>query len=576
MSTKSDNSRLLLPSAILLACLAAYAGTLTLRGFIYDDRGLIGGNPLLGQGLRAIPRLLSTGYWEAIEGSAAKVQEYRPVLMLSFLLQTATTGLAAPPMHAVNLLLHMAVCLALWRLLKLKMAPAAAGAAALVYAVMPVHTEAVTMLTGRSELLSAAFILASWLCLDENDGAPRLGAGVALYVCALLTKESSILLPVLLALNDWVFGGETPWPPHRRRVQALLWGASGGYFLLRLAFLSRAIHGGAPYFGSGRLVAALTLSRFWLAHYLWPSLSGAGLCTDYSRPLIPDASPYSLVSWVCLAAVAAAFGAAAVSLLRDRRPWAFWILGPCLFLLPTSHLIFPLDSIGAQRFLYMPTIGLAVGLGHLYARLKNRRRLPALLAAAVLIGWYAGTAWRRNRIWRSQHDFFAAAVSCNPVSAKSWGALGASLLERGEIEAGKAHLARAMRMDPRRTSPYYNLARLAWEQHDAPEAERLIREALRLRPDSPDALSLLALACESQGRMDEALALLKKTLVIRPLDPMAEFNLGRHFLLRRKPELAAPHFARFLELAPDDPDAARVERLLGEIAPKREAPTHGD
>ena len=72
------------------------------------------------------------------------------------------------------------------------------------------------------------------------------------------------------------------------------------------------------------------------------------------------------------------------------------------------------------------------------------------------------------------------------------------------------------------------------------------------------------------------MALLKKTLVIRPLDPMAEFNLGRHFLLRRKPELAAPHFARFLELAPDDPDAARVERLLGEIAPKREAPTHGD
>jgi len=485
---------------IALACVA-YAQTLRTGDFFQDDQAIIAENPVLRRGWRAAPELFRTGYWEAVHGDFAPVQEYRPLLMLSFLLQVMTTGFRPQPMHAVNLLLHILACLLLWEALRSRMEPAGAWLGALIYALLPIHTEAVSALTGRSEVLSTALMLGSWLCLEETARSSRLAAGLALFSGALLTKESSVVFPVFLALSDWTFHGATPLEPGRRRLQAWLWACVAATLALRWAVLPRVIHGGIPYF-PGRLAASLTLPGFALRRYLWPSLAGTGLCSDLSRPLIPDAPLSSPWAWLSLAAVLAAFGSAAYFLIR-RRVWAFWLLGPCLFLLPTSHLIFPLDTIGAERFLYAPTIGLAAGWGHLYAWLKGSRRMALALCALALPGWYLLATLQRNKAWSSRVSHYEAAVACNPKSAKSRSALGASLLAKGRLEEGTAHLFEAIRLDPRHSQAYYNLGKLSWERREAAAAERHLRKALELDPKAVDAWVLLALVLESQGRMEE-------------------------------------------------------------------------
>lgn len=547
--------------ALALACVAAFWPSLPGEDFIHDDQWIVADNPLLRAGFKHAPALLTTGYWEAARGLAAPVQEYRPLLMLSFLIQRSWTGPRLPPIRAANLLLHAAVALLVFEALRRRIHNlAAAAAGALFYAVMPVHVEAVLAATGRSELLSALFVLGAWLTLDGGSGAGRTAAGLGLYLAGMLTKEHALLMPGLLALSDWTFHGEPPWSASRRRRTLTLAAGAVAYLFLRAAVLPRAFHAGASYFReTGALSAALTLSRFIWGGYVWPSLSGSGLCTDFSRPLIPDSGPSDVVAWLALASLAAAVMAGGWGLAR-RRPWAFWLLGPGLFLVPTLHVV-PIDAIGGQRFLYLPTVGLAGLLAHALAA-GGRLRLRGLAFAAALSLWQLASARSRSREWLGGYEYYQAAARCNPLSAKARSSLGALLIARGATEEGRGRLMEAIGLNPKLSDPYYNLARLAYDRGDYVSARRWSDEALRLAPGLPDYWVLRALILEAQGRWDHSGAALRRALVLRPWDPLAHYNLGRHYLRWGQPDAAVEHWTRFLELAPDDPDAPRLAELV--------------
>lgn len=550
--------RLKIALAIAAACLIAYAGTLKTRDFIHDDRWIIDDNSLLRQGARSLPAVWTTGYWEAVQGRNASVQEYRPLLMTTFLLHYMTTGASPLPMHAANILLHMAACFLLWEALRSRMAASAAAAAALFYAVLPIHTEAVSGLTGRSEVLSAALLLGAWLCFDRRKTA----SGVFLFSCALLTKEHSLLFPVFLALSDWTFHKETPASPKRRGVYAWLALCSIIYLLLRKILLSRTFHVGESYFaGASPLEAVLTLARFALRHYVLPTVTGVGQCTDFSRPLVPDSAVSSLGSWACLAVLAAIAGASLWTLARKRSPWSFWVLAPGFFLLPTSHLLVSIDTLGAERFLYFPTLGLAALFGQAYAALQAKNKLWKVLFGALLL-WYAARAAARNKIWQSGRLYYEAAVRCNPVSGGARSALGTYMITNGNSAEGSRHLRQAITLNPRLAHPYYNLGRLAWQQGRAGDAERLLRRSIELDANSSDSWNLLALVLQSQGREKEVFACLNQALEIRPWDRLAHFNLGRQYLLKGRADLALPHLIRFTQLSPDDPQTPEINVLI--------------
>lgn len=562
----------LLCAAIAGMCVATYHGTLKTRDFMQDDQWIVADNPLLRGGWNTLLRLVGTGYWEAVRGDAATVQEYRPLLMLSFFLHRITTGLRAPPMHAANILLHAVVCILLFFILRRRMDTAAAAAAAMIFAVLPVHTEAVSSLTGRSELLSAVLILGSWMLLEADPGGAarsgtgKLWGGASLFLAALLTKEHAILLPALLAMSDWAFHSRHPLSRDRRKVHMLLLACAVGYLALRFLLLSRAIHAGESYFkGTTGIVTLLTASKFAVLHYLWPSLSGSGLCADYSRPLIPDCGLGDMAAWLCLAGLAALLAVSVHAFLRKRSSWAFWILAPGVFLLPTSHLLMPIDTLGAERFLYLPTMGLAAIMGQAYAAASTRARKTSMLLACALLCWYGQRTISRNQAWASDVDFYRAAVACNPVSAKAHTALGGSLIVNGRIGEGEYHLSKAIGLNPKLSHPHYNRARLAWERRDFKGAHEHLGRCLELNPGSPDAWVLMAVTLENLGRQEEAAAALAKALGLRPWDPLANYNIGRHHLMQDRPAEAVIHFERFLESAPDDPQARALAELVSQL-----------
>lgn len=127
--------------------------------FTYDDREIIRENPRI-RDLKTPARYLATSWWDSPE----KSREYRPATMASFALNHAVAGLKAAPYHAVNILLHGLACALLWLLIvRFFASPPLALAASLLFAIHPVHVEAVAGVVGRAELLVMVGFLAALL-----------------------------------------------------------------------------------------------------------------------------------------------------------------------------------------------------------------------------------------------------------------------------------------------------------------------------------------------------------------------------------------------------------------------------
>jgi hypothetical protein len=170
------------PLALAVLALLAYANALA-NGFVLDDRGIVLDNPLVREPGTAW-RAFLTPYWPAAIGGG----QYRPLGILSFVLDGAIAGPSAMWYHAVNVAWHAAATVLLWVWIRGFLAPAGALVAAALFAVHPVHVEAVANVVGRLELMAAAFIFAALV-------AHRRGSWFAplLFACALLSKEHAVV-----------------------------------------------------------------------------------------------------------------------------------------------------------------------------------------------------------------------------------------------------------------------------------------------------------------------------------------------------------------------------------------------
>jgi thioredoxin-like negative regulator of GroEL len=478
---------------IAAAALLPYLGALP-NEFVFDDHRVIEGNPpVTSFDLRA---LWTKPYWPDRAGN----NTYRPLTSTTFAISWAVGHGKPGAFVALNLLLHLGATLLAWNLLRrlFPLQPGIAAAAALLFAVHPLHVEAVVGIVGRAELLAALLTLFAyriWLDAERDRSTPLAVASAGLWLLGVLSKESAFALPLmLLAHRTGVLAPASP--SHRVRPADAAWPAA---LFAALALRAHALGGLATPRTSwidNPLVLQDPLRRFMgaggvLSRQLIQVLTGTGLSADYSYAQVAPGPALYLAGIIPLVLIAIALIWVAKRGRFRVEGWgiafffASWIM--------TSNLFVPINTVQADRLLYLPLLGLGVTAAASVARISRRGRwshlAPAILVLAVL-GFGIRSAVR-TRDWRNDTTLFESAVRAAPHSVKARSNLASFYLSAQTPESGRRALAilEPVENEARTFGPYLLAkARAMSLLGDRARARDLFRAGLAAAADSSQTL----------------------------------------------------------------------------------------
>ncbi len=493
---------------VILIAMVASVGTVRFD-FVFDDPLVILADPLV-----TGPSSLSGVFRSQVHVTDVILPYYRPLITLLYRLDWTLWGTNPAGYHLSNLLWHVLASLLVYVVaLRTMRRPMTAWIAAVLFAVLPAHTEAVAWIQGRVDLVSTTFALAALLALLGMREATRPAAwawgslaGVAL-LAALLCKESVAVLPA--AWITWEISDPKECPPHRRWLGALarlapLLAAGGLYWGLRTG-LAHAPAGFALGFRPARLrlVGLLAILGEYARVLLFPLPA-----LHFFRALrVVPVPPTALGG-------AAALGGLVVGLLaawrrsRSLFPWVAWL--PIL-LVPSLALVLyaPAPQFGfftAERFLYAPSVGWCILLGALLAHALEART-PLWISnwgavgLAILIAGYIGLTLLRLQPWADPLDFYRA-MGRQPdlpvkVRALVHNNLGELLLDWGDLPAAREEFEAELSAAPTSALPRNNLGVLLIRTGRPADALPWLEQAIRLNPTYEDAYLNLGAAYEA-------------------------------------------------------------------------------
>lgn len=453
--------------ALLLAVATLVYGNSLLNSFTYDDFPYVLNNP-------AVTHPSLKGFLVATQGSNV----FRPVAFVTLSLNWLLGDVHAFGYHLVNLLLHAAVSVLLYSVLRtllenLPQVKTVSFVAALLFAVHPVHTEAVASIAGRPELLAAGFLLAAWLFHLFDWPIPAMGC----FVLALLSKESAVAFVPLIVAGDYV---RAKWKSLSRYAEATgltllyvaaLWKVQGGRLgeisthwldnpLIRLS-------------ASWRVLNAIRIAWKYVGLQAYPGT----LSCEYSYNAIRIYADWQHLLAAALAAMLV-LGLWTWTLWARRTAWA--LAGAVYFagFAVTANILIPIGTIMGERLAYLPSAGFCLLMALLWMQLQNRRGTLAWALLIVLAVALGVRTWVRNGDWRSNFTLFSATVLAVPGSARAHSNLGGQYMDQGKVDL----------------------------------ASREFQTALSIYPDLPDALEAYGLLEVRQGRDREGLALLQRAV----------------------------------------------------------------
>jgi protein O-mannosyl-transferase len=483
-----------------LVAAAVYANSLG-NGFAYDDVPIIEDNRSI-QTLERLPRAIVSPYWPIAAG--AELALWRPVTTGFLGLQYAFSGGGPLLFHASNVVLHAAASVLLVFLLTYLMSVPAAFVAGLVFAVHPVHTEAVANVVGVAELLSTLAVLGACVIHIRGGEASTWRTSLAiglLYLVGFGAKESAVTLPGLILLVDAArerlsLRDVPAYFSRRWRAYFVMFVVSVALLTARLEILGTVANPSAA-LGTELLreiPKIWTLGEIW-THYVRLWVLPLDLSSDYSPNVIPISWGWHAANIAGVSLILAILFGSWVAWRRaplgpgstSARAAAFGVVWFGIAISPISNTVFLSGVLLAERTLYLPSVGLAAATGWLVVRLaRERPRLvPALLVVVLVLG--SVRTWIRTPDWRDNSVVFTTMVRDYPHSGRSQWILGDSFFERGQIsESLFAYRAAANLLD----SHYFLVTHVANRLLDLGRyegAEGLLKIAIRERPTVPRA-----------------------------------------------------------------------------------------
>ena len=459
-----DGKRLYL--AVAACAVVVHVGALW-NGFVFDDRYIVVLNPMVHEP-SGVWRVFAEPYWP---GNLAGAM-YRPLAVATYALDWMVDGAAW--FHAVNLLWHAGASVAVAVLADRWAGRGAALVAGLLFAVHPVHVEAVANVVGRNELMATLFtLLAVYAAVERRS----VGWTAVALVGGILSKENAAVAPALIG-GAWLVGLRPP--PGRQRLAAF----AASCVLIGVAYGAvrwAVLH---PYAGSQNIAPQL-LGESPVA----VRLTAVAAFTDVARLLVfplhlqADYSPAERTTVLSLldgrfllGLIVFALWAAliAVAWRRRRRLEAYGLGWVAIAYLPVANLAFPHGVVVAERLLYLPSVGFALAAGAALARLTPRR-------LAVVVGLIVLAAGIRSAlrvpVWRSNATAALSMIEDAPDSYRSWDYAGWEFVWRGQSDRALEAFRRAGAIYPKDARVWLAAAHMAFALRRPMLADSLLARA---------------------------------------------------------------------------------------------------
>jgi len=552
---------------VLVVACAVYAQTVR-YDFTFDDVLVIVRRPLFHD----------IGAWRDILGASWWTNKtlYRPLTALTFAANWSLGHGSPHPFHVLNVLLHAATCALVLLLARRLLGPGAGLVAALLFAVHPVHVEAVANVVGRAEVLSTLFAVLAVLCYQwdgeladagDHSSLRRVGASLGTIACtvlALASKESAFAVPGLLLLSDLLDADRAGRPfEQKARRHILLWVAVIVAGLVWLALRARIVgdltgREVAPGLESLGLVARTKVMLAIVPHYFRLLFFPLKLSADYSPDFLP-----AIAEWT----VRGVFGAALVLLTagvalaaRRRAPIVTFAIGwMAATIAIVANVLVPTGVLLAERTLYLPSVGTVLLLGWLWTLLDRWRPAAAVATAALFVLAGAVRTVTRNPVWRSNATVLPSLVRDAPGSYHAVWVAGMLAAERNQADSAEWYLRKALVIRPLAPPVWRDLASLLDLEGRYGESATAFWTSWRLDHERLIELERAVLNGVKAGQVDTAEARLNEALSVVPKDraevrlAQAEIAMARGqprkaMTLRRLVAFEFPTFTRSWEL----------------------------
>lgn len=475
--------------------------------FVFDDSTYITQNPLIKNLNLSSIWALFTNFYE---------WDYLPLTLLSFTLEYQFFGLDPTGYHVVNTTLHIInVCLLHGILLKLSDSKPLAFWTALIFAVHPVHVESVVWISERKNVLSMIFLLLAF----RSYLGTKFWPSILFFLAACLSKISVVIFPLLLVLHDHCFADRTF---KANVIHKLPW------FLVSLAIVVVALmthtEGGTLRDDVGpwsTLLGMLVVFEEYLTKLFFPlNLNIWYPIPKYQSPLSGDvlAGILAVGAFIFL-----------VRLIKKDKLIFFGLMWYVISLLPVSHII-PFPQMMADRFLYIPSIGLILAVVAGAQRIiSNMGRIETGLASLLAVGvvlLFMSLNYHRSFVYENDFTLWEDSVKRHANNTVAVMYLGLTHWGKGDHDSALKYLQRAIEVNPKNIRAQVFMARILEEQKEFEQAIRIYENVIQQSPNTPSPYNHLAVLYGNQGKLGKAILLLEKAVGLDPEFGLAYFNLG--------------------------------------------------
>ena len=582
-STQHSALPVAIAAALALAVLVVYAQVRTHDFINFDDPDYVVTNPNVSTGLTAANVAWAFTHYHA--------SNWHPLTWISHMLDVSLFGLDGGKHALVSVVWHAVNSVLLFFVLRRatrRTWPSAVVAA--LFALHPLHVESVAWISERKDVLSAFFfLLALWFYLGR-----RLWLTFAAFACALMAKPMAITFPFVLLLVDWwPLGRWSPreWP----KLEPLLVEKIPLFVLVPIsAFITSGAQQQAmsplalPY----RLANAALSYVAYLGKAIWPL--HLAIFYPYRTTMSSALALLTFVALIAITVVALRFG-------KYLAVGWLWFVG---MLVPVIGIVQVGQQSMADRYTYLPLIGIFIAVVWLAADLVRNRAALAVTAAAVLIAC-AVLTYRQAGYWRDSVALFTHAIDVAPrgrVSHVNLGAayltkldyaaaanqfreavaladfddnahtgLGVALAGLGDKEGARREYAKAMALNPNNPEPYRNLGRLELSVGNREAATTLLQKAAAMKPTD----ATLAALAAAKGDDADAIARYREAAAKNPNDTESRNDLGALLARKGSDAEALEQYQAALRAAPDNYDAhLNLGALLSRMDRNDEAAQH--